>query len=56
MRIAPTSKNKIIFVKWLVADKQKVLYNLGLLFRRQLKGEEIGVTDISQREAGGKRR
>lgn len=39
-----------------VPDKEKVLYNLGLLFRRGLKGEDIGVTDTSQREADGKGR
>lgn len=37
-----------------VSDKGKELYNLGLSFRRELKGEEIRVVDISCREAGGK--
>lgn len=36
-------------------EKWKVLYNLGLLYKRALNGEEVGVADVVHREAGVKK-
>ena len=48
--------NELIFVKCVEQCLTKGKYNLGLLFRRQLKGEEIEVADTLCREAGSRGR